>query len=635
MHFYDILKDSKCNKIFNEVNEFVDLNLHEYNRSLKEKQLKYSGKDIFDSIWGTVSFSHVEELLIDSPLLQRLKRIKQLGYAYQVYCNADYNRFSHTVGVTETAKRIAEMIEKRILPNREDRIKIISIVRLAAIMHDTGHMFFSHVSEKFLLYNENFRRNKEVKNALNHFNEKISDRAALHEMISVMIVNSDSFLEFLQIVFFDRYLDEHDQRKIIDYISGLIVGVAVDKKILPYSKIIKGAIDADRMDYLSRDSYITKVPLAVDMARLISKISVIKTQKFTPSSVWNDDAVGPFNEMAIQYSAQTLVWQMSMARTILYQNIYFHHKKLTAEAILDRALENIFLLFSDEQMTFSHILSLTDDVFSEHFYKILDLQDQQEKAVFIEACTLIKSLKNRSFYKRVAGFSTDNVHAPSITSYELFKTHVIENPFSAKFIKFTKDISDEYRKILNILNKNLPENDPKFMFIQAGWNSEAEIGLPIDTGDGEYVMSTDLYKETPFIGEENKQKHYYLLTDSEERDIVYLALEKVLFTERKFTLRSATYSCAKFTAEQLNQRRISLFERGYYDGALELLSNPIIHKLIDADLFKTVTTKYRSFVGANNTCITQDSLMNFLRQFLRTKCNSDQIKLYLMVFYAL
>ena len=598
-----------------EVNTFVDLNLCEYNKSLEEKQLSNTGKEIFDSIWGTVSFSPVEELLIDSPLLQRLKRIKQLGYAYQVYCNADYNRFSHTIGATETSKRIAEIIENKIPADRESKFEIISIVRLAAIMHDTGHMFFSHVSEKFLLYNKNFPRNTEVKDALNHFNEKISARAALHEMLGVMIVNSDCFLKFLQIVLFNKYTNEHHQRKIVDYISGLIVGIAVDKKILPYSKTIKGAIDADRMDYLSRDSYITKVPLAVDMARLISKISIIKTQKFTPSSVWNDDVVGPFNEIAIQYSAQRLVWQMSMARTILYQNIYFHHKKLTAEAILDKALE--------------YIISLTDEVFGEHFYKILDLQEQKEKASFLEANALITSLKNRSFYKRVAGFSTENVNTPSITSYELFITHVIENPFSTRFEQFTKDLSDEYRAILTKLKKDLPANNPKFMFIQAGWSAEAEIGLPIDIGDGAYVMSTDLYKETPIIGEENKQKQYYLLTDSEERDIVYLALEKVLFTKRKFTLSNATYSCAKFSVEQLNRRRIPLFERGYYDGTLELLSDTTISNLLDVDLFNTVVNKYRSFVGSNNTCVNQDSLMKFLRQFLRIKCSSEQIKLLL------
>ena len=52
---------------------------------------------------GTVEFSAADICILDSPLLQRLKRIKQLGLASTDYCNADNSRFSHTIGVTEVA----------------------------------------------------------------------------------------------------------------------------------------------------------------------------------------------------------------------------------------------------------------------------------------------------------------------------------------------------------------------------------------------------------------------------------------------------------------------------------------------------------------------------------------------------
>lgn len=629
MQFHSIFQDDKCKWLFEEICVFVSDFLEDYNLELESMKPIHKGKEIFDPVWGTISLTPVEVFLIDSPLIQRLKKIKQLGYAYQVYTNADYNRFSHTIGVVETSTRIAKVIsEKAPTGKSNEKIDFVDLVRIAAIMHDSGHMFFSHVSEKFFLYNERFPRNKEIKNALICFCEKISDRAALHEMFSVMIINTEHFFKFLEIVYFERNLSEDERITIIDYISGLIVGIAIDKKMLPYSKIIKGTIDADRMDYLSRDSYTTKVPLAVDVSRLISKINLIEVPDFTPSSVWNDDNNGPFYAMAIQYSAQRLIWQLYLARTIMYQSIYFHHKKLTAETILDKALECIFSLLPEKQLSFNYILSLSDDVFGEYFAQILMLTDKAEEPDFIEATNLLERLNRRTFYKRIASFSKENINSTSPTSYERFKTHVIENPFSKQYEKFVNELSNEYKNIQSVMGNNMSDT-PRFMFIQAGWNWEVESGLPIDIGDGHYKMSTDLFKETPAIGEENIQKQYYLLTDQSDREMVYLALEKYLFQKSGFTLTSATYFCAKFNTEQLHKRRMHLFKKGYYDGVLDLLPDKLVLNLLDTNQFNAIANKFRAFAGANESHVDEKTLLIFLRQFLRLKSTGEEIKLIL------
>ncbi len=629
MRFIDIFQDNKCISIYSEINDYVSSQLKVYNDFLEINQLSYKGKDIFDSIWGTIELSPIEVYLIDSPLIQRLKNIKQLGYAYQVYCAADYSRFAHTIGVIEASSRIANMISNKLPIIKEGKINFVEIVRLAAIMHDSGHMFFSHVSEKFFVNNERFARNQEVKDALNHFNEKISDRAAFHEMLSVMIVNSEEFYRFLDIVYFEKSLSREERHAVIDYISGLIVGVAIDKKVLPYSHVIKGTIDADRMDYLSRDSYTTKVPLAVDIARLINKISIIKKSKFNPSQVWNDDRSGPYFAMAIQYSAQRLVWQLSMTRTILYQNIYFHHKKLTAESILNKALEYIFALFSEEQLSFTYISSLIDAVFGEYFAEILIPEHKRNCQTFIEAKTLMESLRNRSFYKRVSNISQETVKTTNNTMYEIFKTRVVEDSFSAKHKVFIEGLSQECVKLANLLSINTFSNTPKFMFIQASWNWDAEEGIPSDLGDGNYKMSSELFKATPVIGEENKQKQYYLLTDQTHHDVVYLALEKYLYCEKRFRLTNAAYSCAKITSDHLNRLRKRLMEKGYYDGCLELIPDNLFLTLIDSDLFEVILKKYKNFTGADNSEITRENLTDFLRQFLYSVGSHSEMHLLL------
>lgn len=155
-------------------------------------------KDIFDFVWVTVELNRVEVCLFDSPLLQRLRRIKQLGMAYTVYCNADYSRFSHTVGVVEVAGRMADTIAKKLPREAEEMFSFVEVVRLAAILHDVGHMFYSHVSEKFYSNNKNYSRHDMINRVITTFNLNTNTRTKLHELISVMIVNTTQVRKLLQ-----------------------------------------------------------------------------------------------------------------------------------------------------------------------------------------------------------------------------------------------------------------------------------------------------------------------------------------------------------------------------------------------------------------------------------------------------
>src|SRR5260370_14744249 len=71
-------------------------------------------KVINDSLLGNQFFSKHEVAVIDSPLLQRLKRIKQTGLVYQVYPSATHSRFQHSLGVTTTAERSLRAIQNRV-----------------------------------------------------------------------------------------------------------------------------------------------------------------------------------------------------------------------------------------------------------------------------------------------------------------------------------------------------------------------------------------------------------------------------------------------------------------------------------------------------------------------------------------
>jgi deoxynucleoside triphosphate triphosphohydrolase SAMHD1 len=633
MRFIDIFNNEKCTEIYQSVNIFSNTLLKPYNDQIESQEFIPSSKDIFDFVWGTVELNAVEICLIDSPILQRLRNIHQMGFAGYVYCNADYSRFAHTIGVVEASGRIAKVITNKLkhksftLNNKNFDME--EVVRLGAILHDTGHLFFSHVSEDFFTNNEFFSERNKITMALSFFNEHISARASLHEMLSVMIVNSDEARRFFKIA--SKYAersklncDEHYDT-LIDYISGLIVGIAIDKNILPYSTIIKGSIDADRLDYLSRDSATTKVPLAVDIARLIKKLTVVVLNEYQPSRLWRDIASDTQHiSMAIQYSAQRLIWQLSMARTILYQSIYFHHKKLTAEAMFIKACEKIFSLLPTEKRNFTYIMSLTDQAMGEYFQDVVIPQKFHIEEQFYEAKEIIDRIKNRNLYKRVASFSQDAFYGEGY-KYEIFIANVIENQFSEKHKVFVEDLTNEYFLILDKLRIERPKKKPVFMFIEANWQNESLAAIPIDFGNEPYKFSSDVFKDTPVIGEENKQRKYYLVTDQIKRILVYIALEKALFRQLDIRIKDGASTCAKFTLEKLEKTRKDLFEKDYYNDCFLLLSNKLFSSLYNNNIFLEIVNKYRSFSGVNNSKVTNDTLFSYLKQFLYLNCDRNEL----------
>lgn len=100
-------------------------------------------REIRDPVHGFIHRTPLEEEIIDTPLFQRLRRIKQLALASMVYPGALHTRFDHSLGVMHLADRLSE----RLL---DDDRETKRIMRLAALLHDVGHGPFSHVSETII-----------------------------------------------------------------------------------------------------------------------------------------------------------------------------------------------------------------------------------------------------------------------------------------------------------------------------------------------------------------------------------------------------------------------------------------------------------------------------------------------------
>lgn len=118
--------------------------------------------ELRDGIHGFILFDQLEKRLIDSVPMQRLRCIHQLAMCYQVYPGATHMRFEHSLGVMEVATRIFERVFTRRLDDAvyrrlkeelepERKRYWWRVVRLAGMLHDVGHLPFSHAAEKALL----------------------------------------------------------------------------------------------------------------------------------------------------------------------------------------------------------------------------------------------------------------------------------------------------------------------------------------------------------------------------------------------------------------------------------------------------------------------------------------------------
>ncbi len=225
---------------------------------------------IKDELYGTIECSELEKRVIDSQEFQRLHRIKQMAFTYLVYPSAMHTRFEHSLGTMHLASTMAQ----RLCYVGEALAKI----RLFALLHDVGHVAFSHESEYVL------------KQYLGD-HEEIGKKKIMNGELADIIKENFSPKQILDI--------EHTTE----------------------GKIITGDLGADRMDYLMRDARNTGVAYGmVDVDRIIHTLSLEKT------------------ELAIEESSLTAAESLLIARFMMFTTVYLHRAVRIAAVMLRKAI---------------------------------------------------------------------------------------------------------------------------------------------------------------------------------------------------------------------------------------------------------------------------------------------------------
>jgi len=240
---------------------------------------------IRDPLWDNITLDGAALAVLDTPAVQRLRYIRQLGHAFLVYPGATHSRFEHALGayhLTRTALAALDGRGELEGIGEPDR----TAISLAGLLHDIGHYPFSHALEEagFLSH--------ETQGATRLFQGEL----------------------------YQRLLDQGD-RSLAEEIGALIRG----RSTRPLQGLISGSLDLDKIDYLCRDSRMCGVPYGVvDVDRLLASLCVVEAESGR-------------REIGVQEKGVSGLESLLFAKYQMYRNVYWHHAVRSATCMFKRA----------------------------------------------------------------------------------------------------------------------------------------------------------------------------------------------------------------------------------------------------------------------------------------------------------
>jgi HD superfamily phosphohydrolase len=331
-----------------------------------------------DPIHGLVRLTKQEVQIVNTAVFQRLRRIRQLALADQVYPGATHTRFEHSLGVLHIAHRILERLDnlEQLFDND------IIAVRLAALLHDVGHGPFSHVSEHLL---DRFYDSSVVGQA--------AAKEKIHEKITLDIITKVPEIATL--------MTEEQRDGVVTIIRG--AGRRDFRR-----DIVSSTLDADKMDYLLRDAYYAGVRYGqFDLDKIVESFRVLKTTRET--------------YLTVQEDAIFAVEQLILSKHHMTQQVYGHRVRTITDAMIVRGLE----LAIETDNLIRRIYAY--DGSKEHLDGYLTTDDAKISAAVLEssdsrARSIFERLRDRHLYKELALLRIDESEFPDALARDALLT---------------------------------------------------------------------------------------------------------------------------------------------------------------------------------------------------------------------
>ncbi len=234
-----------------------------------------------DPLWNNIRLDPEALAVIDTPAVQRLRYVRQLGHAFLVYPGATHSRFEHALGAYHLARRALAQLEDAsdACLDGPERARH----KLAALLHDIGHYPFSHALEEA---------------GLPH-HERLAERRLLHGELAEQLARLGA-----------------PAAELLALIQG--------RSKAPLAGLVSGSLDVDKLDYLSRDAWMCGVPYGViDVDRLLTSLTVAPGADGRPT-------------VALHEKGLAALESLLFAKYQMYRNVYWHHAVRSATAMFKR-----------------------------------------------------------------------------------------------------------------------------------------------------------------------------------------------------------------------------------------------------------------------------------------------------------
>jgi HD superfamily phosphohydrolase len=271
-------------------------------------------KIVRDPIHGFIKLSPWEQEIVDHRVFQRLRRVKQLALTEMVYPAACHNRFEHSLGVMHVATLMFDHLrpllespgvtEPAFTKDDLDRARVV--VRLSALLHDVGHCPFSHAGEDVMpLKSPGGKRYKHEDYSAGLIQFALAEFIDGHKL-NPLKITAEEICNFLK-------NDNH-----------------LPAQILFWRPLITGQMDADRADYLLRDSHHAGVAYGqYDLNRLIATLRVVR-----------DPETGGLM-IGVERGGIQAVEGLILARYMMFVQVYFHHTRRAYDRHVTKTLAHM------------------------------------------------------------------------------------------------------------------------------------------------------------------------------------------------------------------------------------------------------------------------------------------------------
>jgi deoxynucleoside triphosphate triphosphohydrolase SAMHD1 len=579
------------------VEELANRQLDEYTATLCVFPVS-RGKDVNDALWGTVSFTRMEVALLDSPLLQRLRYIRQRGAAHWVYPGAVHTRFEHLLGAMAMVRSMAAAFNQAVKAslNRSESSPIsestVQVLRLAMILREAAQMAFSQASEGALSDLPAFATlPKAFSEALRVETDSASEDVSLPQIVGYFLARSDAMRKLLGLLL-DREGSSLEKVKeqtadhvedVVRRISLAIIGRRIDDTLPLVHELVFGPFDAESIDALMRDARFAGLPTLMDEQRLLQKLDV----KRMPLEEMPDAILTAISEgnakadtwlFGVKASAAAVLDELQLARMLVTSKIYQHPKVLAVEQMLRSAIGSL-VEAADATAVLCLLFSSSDDavlgMHADGLALALGIKaDEGAKMQRVAAAAeLLAALRDRRLWVRAFQFpewsSALDMGRNTSQELELMRSelrHIEKGPVLMGRVR------DEAHRILDLLQAGKWGRLSLDSLVSARslecTSSDTEVGRAyiIRPSQKSYQFSELLSIRGSWLDHYNAgQPRDHVFSPPDIADAVYVAFERVARIDYGVWLPESSIEASKRDSEQIDTLKRKLWAKGYWN----------------------------------------------------------------------